>query len=350
MAEETKDQTEGSEVADETPAESEAPTADAAALDTEEGSSGGEATVIGLGEPVTSGASLALNRRAEGGLSFSFAFDIPAGPKVRSFPKWTHRQLFDAALVAGIVLLAAYLIYDSFFAAQPAPVVVIPVMEEVAEVITNVRPNVDTSFNRNVTEPLLADDVYIDPEALVIGSVVLGSDVFVGPGATIRADEGTPIFIGKQTNVQDGAVIHALLTFRRGKIVEDHILMVDGQMFAVHIGEKVTISHGAQIHGPVMIGDETHVGINAIVFDAKVGMGVVIEPGAIVMNVIVPDLVVVPAGAVITTQEAADALMAIPDDYRYGELVKRDVEVNKKLGEAYGKAESSMEMSSGDDE
>jgi len=53
---------------------------------------------------------------------------------------------------------------------------------------------------------------------------------------------------------------------------------------------------------------------------------------------------------VITTQEAADALMAIPDDYRYGELVKRDVEVNKKLGEAYGKAESSMEMSSGDDE
>jgi carbonic anhydrase len=341
MADETTEQTEVPKSTDETASTS----ADGAT-----GESVPEEAIIGAGEPVMSGSTLALNRKAEGGLSFHFAFDIPAGPKIRSFPKWTHRQLLDGALVAGIVLLAAYLVYDSFFVSQPESVVVAPEVEETAAVITNVRPNVETSFNRTVTEPLLAANVYVDPEALVVGSVVLGADVFVGPGASVRADEGTPIFIGSETNVQDGAVIHALRTFRRGKVIEENIVTVDGQMFAVHIGEEVTIAHGAQIHGPVLIGDKTSVGLNAIVFDAKIGSGVVIEPGAIVMSVVVPDLVVVPAGAVITTQAQADALAAIPKDYPYGDLVQREVEVNKDLAEAYRKAASASEMSGGGEE
>ena len=52
--------------------------------------------------------------------------------------------------------------------------------------------------------------------------------------------------------------------------------MVDGQQFAVHIGEKVIVAHGAQVHGPVLIGDRVHIGLNAIVFDAKVGEGVLV--------------------------------------------------------------------------
>lgn len=306
---------------------------------------GSDEAVIGSGEPAGSGRGIAFSRNEKGGLSLQFAFSLPTGPALTEFPRWTHQQLMNFALIAAVAVLAGYLVYDNFYASPSAPAAV-PMAEEMAEVATNVRPNVSTVFIEEVAEPVLAADVYIDPEALVIGNVMLGRKVFVGPGATIRADEGTPIFIGSLTNVQDGAVIHALETLRKGKIVLDHMVVVEGQLFAVHIGEQVTIAHGAQIHGPVAIGEKTHVGLNAIVFDARVGAGVVIEPGAVVMGVSIPDGVVVPAGAVITTQAAADALTGIPEDYRYGELVEREVDINEDLGEAYGKAAEMMEAAS----
>ncbi|MED0773200.1 hypothetical protein P4T16_14285 [Bacillus siamensis] len=36
-------------------------------------------------------------------------------------------------------------------------------------------------------------------------------NVYVGPNAAVRADEGTPFYIGSNTNLQDGVILHGLL-------------------------------------------------------------------------------------------------------------------------------------------
>ena len=55
--------------------------------------------------------------------------------------------------------------------------------------------------------PSIADDAYIHPDAVVIGSVTIGSESSVWPGAVLRGDDGE-IRIGRQTSIQDGSVLH----------------------------------------------------------------------------------------------------------------------------------------------
>ncbi len=50
--------------------------------------------------------------------------------------------------------------------------------------------------------------------AVVNASVTIGEMIFVAQGASIRGDEGQPIFVGDYSNVQDGVVIHGLETFK----------------------------------------------------------------------------------------------------------------------------------------
>ena len=59
---------------------------------------------------------------------------------------------------------------------------------------------------RNKT-PKIGKNVFIAPNATIIGDVTLGDDVSVWPSAVIRGDVN-PIVIGSGSNVQDGAVIH----------------------------------------------------------------------------------------------------------------------------------------------
>ena len=80
-----------------------------------------EPTIIGVNEPAVSRNTIALNRTAEGGLSFKFAFDIPAGPYLSTFPKWTHQQLINGALIAILALVIGFVVYAQFFAASPEP-------------------------------------------------------------------------------------------------------------------------------------------------------------------------------------------------------------------------------------
>src|SRR4051794_28555773 len=82
---------------------------------------------------------------------------------------------------------------------------------------SRIEPNVKTSFSPQVREPALQQHDFVHPLAAVIGAVDLGGGVFVAPGASVRGDEGQPIHIGAGSNVQDGAVLHALETFDDGK-------------------------------------------------------------------------------------------------------------------------------------
>ena len=66
-------------------------------------------------------------------------------------------------------------------------------------------------------KPVIAASATVHPSAVLIGNIQLGEKVFVGPNAVIRAAEPRPdgkveaIVIESEVNVQDGAIIHALV-------------------------------------------------------------------------------------------------------------------------------------------
>ena len=126
---------------------------------------------------------------------------------------------------------------------------------------------------RNVL-PTLGPRVFIDPQACVIGDVVLGQDVSIWPFTVVRGDVNF-IRIGDRTNVQDGSVIHVRHDGPHAK----------RGGFATHIGSDVTIGHKAIIHA-CTIEDAVLIGMGAVVLDGAVirkhgfvGAGALIAPG-----------------------------------------------------------------------
>ncbi len=198
------------------------------------------------------------------------------------------------------------------------------------------RPNVLASFNADVNDPEIDAKAYVDPLASVIGDVRLGDEVYVAPFASIRGDEGQPISLGPETNVQDGVVIHALETVEDGKPVPNRTYEVDGKAYAVYIGKRVSLAHQSQVHGPARIDDDVFVGMQALVFKSWVGRGSVVEPGAKLIGVTVPPGRYVPAGTVLTDQALADKLPLITDDYPFKGLNEAVVHVNTSLAKGYG--------------
>lgn len=198
-----------------------------------------------------------------------------------------------------------------------------------------IEKNVLADFCGNVSEPAIDPTTYVHPLASVIGNVTLGKNIMVSPTAAVRGDEGQPLFVGDDSNIQDGVVIHALETEMNGNPVEKNLFEVDGKKYGVYVGKKVSLAHQVQIHGPAVVLDETFVGMKALVFKSKVGRQCVIEPGAIVLGVNVADGRYVPAGAVIRTQQQADELPVITEDYPFRTLNKGVVHVNTALAKGY---------------
>jgi carbonic anhydrase/acetyltransferase-like protein (isoleucine patch superfamily) len=198
-----------------------------------------------------------------------------------------------------------------------------------------IEKNVVTDFCAKVSEPVIDSTTYVHPLAAVIGNVILGKHIMVSPMASVRGDEGQPLYIGDHSNIQDGVVIHALETELDGKPVEKNLYGVNGGKYAVYVGNRVSLAHQVQIHGPAVVMDETFVGMKSLVFKSFVGKQCVIEPGVILMGVTVPDGRYVPAGSVIKTQEQADQLPVITDDYPFKSLNKGVVHVNTALAREY---------------
>ena len=143
------------------------------------------------------------------------------------------------------------------------------------------------------TPTLPADDRYwVAPDANVIGKVILGEDVGIWFGATLRGDN-EPITIGARSNIQEGVVVH-----------------VDPGR-PVTIGEGCTIGHSAIIHG-CTIGDNSLVGMGATVLNgARIGNNCLVGANALVTeNKEFPDnslIVGSPARVVRSLDEAAAA-------------------------------------------
>ena len=197
-----------------------------------------------------------------------------------------------------------------------------------------VAPNVKTTFMPEVETPVIGNHSRIHPLGAVIGSVTIGERVYVGPAASIRGDEGQHIHIGNETNVQDGVVVHGLETFEGGHELPENEVDVDGTKYSVYIGNRVSLAHQSQVHGPARVGDDTFIGMQALIFQTEVGDHVVVEPGAKIIGVKVPRGRYVPALSIITKQAQADALPSITAEYPYRKLNDGVVRVNIQLAEA----------------
>ncbi len=104
---------------------------------------------------------------------------------------------------------------------------------------------------------------FVADSATLAGDIHLGENSSVWFGASMRA-EVSSITIGKDSNVQDNAMLHA-----------DYDL-------PIVIGERVSVGHNAIVHGAV-IEDDVIVGMHATVMNgAKVGRGSIIAAGALV--------------------------------------------------------------------
>lgn len=101
------------------------------------------------------------------------------------------------------------------------------------------------SFNGYV--PVIDESAFVHPQACVTGNVVIGKNVYVGPGAALRGDWGQ-IIIHDGCNVQENCTIH----------------MFPG--VTVTLYEGAHIGHGAIIHGAT-IGKNCLIGMNAVVMD-----------------------------------------------------------------------------------
>ena len=118
--------------------------------------------------------------------------------------------------------------------------------------------------------PQLGERVFVDPDATVIGDVILGDDCSVWPRAVIRGDMHA-IRIGARVSVQDNAVLH---------ITHDSRFNPGG--FALQIGDDVTLAHQAMLHG-CTLGNRVMVGMQAISMDgAVVEDDVIVAAGSLV--------------------------------------------------------------------
>lgn len=107
-------------------------------------------------------------------------------------------------------------------------------------------------YEFNGYKPVIHESSFIHPLATVTGNVMIGKDVYVGPGAAIRGDWGE-IVIEDGCNVQENCVVH----------------MFPG--VTVTLKENAHIGHGAIIHG-ANIGFNTLIGMNAVIMDkAEIG-------------------------------------------------------------------------------
>lgn len=200
-----------------------------------------------------------------------------------------------------------------------------------------IHKNIKTDFCPKEYMPEIDPTAFVHPFATVIGHTYIGKRVMVSPFAAVRGDEGHPIFIGDESNIQDGVVIHGLETEHNGRPIESNLVKANGNKYSVYVGRRVSLAHQVQTHGPAVVNEDTFVGMKTLVFKTKVGMGCVIEPGCVLVGVILPHERYVSTGTVLKKQGDADNMPNITDDYPFKDLNKGVVRVNTCLADGYSR-------------
>jgi carbon dioxide concentrating mechanism protein CcmM len=161
--------------------------------------------------------------------------------------------------------------------------------------LIDVGPNPKTSYNTEAVEPELGNNVILEEFARLVGDVRVGAGSRIGQGSTLRADEGTPIVVGVNADIDDRVSFHAL----RGT--------------DLRTGDELTAEDDAVLHGPLEVGDNVTVEDRAIVFRAVVGDNVQIGEDVVIVGpaekdsgelpLRIPDGTIIPEGSIITSPE-----------------------------------------------
>ena len=116
---------------------------------------------------------------------------------------------------------------------------------------------------------------WVAPDARLVGEVRVGREASVWFHVTLRGDLES-IDIGPESNVQDGSVLHV----DRG--------------LPCRIGARVTIGHGAIVHGAV-VEDDCLIAMGAVVLSGcRIGRHTLIGAGAVV-----PEDTTIPEGSLV---------------------------------------------------
>ncbi|UOF91085.1 hypothetical protein LSG31_02150 [Fodinisporobacter ferrooxydans] len=177
----------------------------------------------------------------------------------------------------------------------------------------------------DVKKPHISQEAVVSAGSIIIGDVTIAEDAFVGFHAIIRSDSSYPMFIGPRTNIQDYVLIHC----HPAEYIE-----VGEKPMGVFIEDSVSILHHAAPHGPLFIGRNTFIGQHVSIYGALIGRDCVIMHGAVICNYVkIGDHRFVEPGQVVSTQEQADALPAVPETYKH--LNGSIVDHYYRLGKSY---------------
>jgi carbonic anhydrase/acetyltransferase-like protein (isoleucine patch superfamily) len=140
--------------------------------------------------------------------------------------------------------------------------------------------------------PVVHESAFVHPQAAVTGNVIIGRDVYVGPGAAIRADWGA-IEIRDGCNVQENCTIHVF----PGALVV--------------LNEGAHMGHGSVVHG-AQLGRDVLIGMNAVVMDrAVIGTGSIV--GALTFvpaDMVIPERKVVVGNPARVVKDVSDEMLA----------------------------------------
>jgi gamma-carbonic anhydrase len=171
--------------------------------------------------------------------------------------------------------------------------------------------------------PTLGRDVFLAPNATLVGKVVLGDESSVWFGAVLRGDVGS-ISIGARSNIQDLTMVHMTLGISDARI-----------------GDDVTVGHSAVLHG-CDIGDRCLVGMGSILLDnVKVGDECVIAAGSLLpQRMVVPprSLVMGRPARVIRPVNQQELHMGLDGARRYLEYAKKYDPGKSPTGDDSGKS------------
>jgi carbonic anhydrase/acetyltransferase-like protein (isoleucine patch superfamily) len=149
-----------------------------------------------------------------------------------------------------------------------------------------------TIYKLGTKLPEIHKTAFIASEATIIGDVHIHENTTVWPGAVLRGDN-EPIIIGENTNLQEGAILHA------------------DPGFPLTIGQNVSVGHQAMLHG-CSVGEGSLIGIQAIVLNgASIGRNCLVAAGAVVTeNKSYPDRSLILGSPAKVFRELTDAEIA----------------------------------------
>ena len=153
--------------------------------------------------------------------------------------------------------------------------------------------------------PDIHPTAYVHPDAVIIGSVTIGAEASIWPGAVLRGDDGE-ILIGARTSIQDGSVLHTTLfqpTTVGDECVIGHIVHLEGCTIedGALVGNGSVVLHNAVVRSGALVGANAVVPNGMEVPSGAMALGV---PAKIRENAVHPGMISWPCSPTSTAASA----------------------------------------------